>query len=147
MDLQHIDGPVILDIPSDPACLFLVRGFVERLAGRMEFAREEVERMVLAVDEACTNVIRHAYKSRSGERLELRFEVTAERLEITIRDFGIPVDPKSFETRDLEEVRPGGLGLHFMKIAMDIVSYETPPEGGTLLRMIKYRNRKEAIAQ
>ncbi len=139
MIVNKIDGPVILEIPADPASLFLARCLVERLAQRLGFVRQEVERLVLAVDEACTNVIRHAYANRHGERIVLRFTADAELLEICIRDYGKPADPLKLLPRDLGEVRPGGLGVHFIKAAMDEVHYEAPPEGGTLLRMLKRR--------
>jgi anti-sigma regulatory factor (Ser/Thr protein kinase) len=113
------------------------------LTQRLEFPQDQVDRMVLAVDEACTNIIRHAYGSRRSERIILTFIVEMDQVEFRIRDFGIPANPESFKSRDLSEVQPGGLGLHFIRSAMDQVRYETPPDGGTLLTMLKYRNRKE----
>jgi len=64
-------------------------------------------------------------------------------LEIRIRDFGSGTDPVHFKPRELADVRPGGLGIHFIRSAMDRVEYETPPDGGTLLTMIKLRQPKE----
>lgn len=145
MGLKEISGPVIVDIPTDPASFFLVRCLVERLTQQLSFVREDVQRMVLAVDEACTNVVRHAYKNRYEERIVLTFTILADRLEILIRDFGIPVDPETFEGRDLKDVRPGGLGIHFIRSAMDEVRYEIPKEGGTLLRLVKYRSSSDNI--
>jgi anti-sigma regulatory factor (Ser/Thr protein kinase) len=62
-----------------------------------------------------------------------------DRLEIRIRDFGTPGDPGSFKSRDLSDLKPGGLGIHFIRSAMDRLQYEIPPEGGMLLRMVKFR--------
>jgi anti-sigma regulatory factor (Ser/Thr protein kinase) len=143
MTLGGIGGPVVVEIPSDPCSLFLVRCLVERLTRRLGFSNEAVSQIILAVDEACTNVIRHAYKNCPGERIVLTFLTPEDRLEIHVRDFGIPPDPKALQPRDLNEVRPGGLGLHFIKSAMDEIRYESPPEGGGLLRMIKFRNANE----
>lgn len=147
MSLLQISGPVILDIPADPASLFLVRGVVERLTQRMDFPPEEVDRMVLAVDEACTNVIRHAYSNCPDERIVITFTALEDRLEILIRDFGAPADPADFKSRDLEAVRPGGLGIHFIRSAMDEVSYDVPADGGMVLRLLKYRSHKEVPAK
>ena len=147
MPLQQFSGPVILDIPSDPAALFLVRGVVERLSERMGFAAEETGRMVLAVDEACTNVIRHAYGDRTNERIVLTFEATGEHLEILVRDFGPGADAGLFAARDLDDVRPGGLGMHFIRSAMDRVEYENQQGGGMLLRLIKLRMHTEVAKQ
>jgi anti-sigma regulatory factor (Ser/Thr protein kinase) len=143
MTLTRIDGPVIVEVPSDPAALFLVRCVVERLTERMGFAREHVGRITLAVDEACTNVIRHAYRQRPGQRIVVRLEVSEDRLEIRIRDFGTPADPREMAPRDLGEIRPGGLGTHFIRCAMDEVHYESPAGGGGLLRLVKYREPRE----
>lgn len=137
--MSRIQGPVLLDIPSDPAALFLVRCVVERLAQRMAFGAEDVTQVTLAVDEACANTIRHAYKNRPGERIVLRFLIQEDRLEIHVRDFGESVDPRKIRPRELGEIRPGGLGTHFIRSAMDEVSYEAQEGGGTLLRLVKYR--------
>lgn len=137
--MSQIQGPVLLEIPSDPSALFLVRCLVERLAQRMAFGVEEVAQLTLAVDEACTNAIRHAYGNRLGERIVLRFMVKKESLEIQVRDFGDPVDPSTIRPRELGDIRPGGLGTHFIRSAMDEVSYEAQEGGGTMLRLVKYR--------
>lgn len=129
----------MLEIPSDPSALFLVRCLVERLAQRMAFGVEEVAQLILAVDEACTNAIRHAYGNRLGERIVLRFMVKEESLEIQVRDFGEAVDPSTIRPRELGDIRPGGLGTHFIRSAMDEVSYEAQEGGGTMLRLVKYR--------
>jgi anti-sigma regulatory factor (Ser/Thr protein kinase) len=143
MDLKQISGPVIMDIPTDPATLFLVRSLVERLTQRLDFTQGQIDRLVLAVDEACTNIIRHAYGSRNDGRIVLTFVVEPDHVEFRIRDFGTRADPQSFKSRDLAEVQPGGLGMHFMRSAMDEIRYESPPDGGTLLIMVKSRNPKE----
>ncbi|MCE5244002.1 MAG: ATP-binding protein [Desulfobacteraceae bacterium] len=147
MFLEQLSGPVTLEIPSDPSSLFLVRGVVEKLALRMGFNAAETGRMVLAVDEACTNVIRHAYGNRTCERIVLTFRADRDRLEILVRDFGPPADPQCFVPRDLGDVRPGGLGMHFIRSAMDEVEYVNQEGGGMLLKLIKYRTRKEVANQ
>lgn len=139
MSLREIKGPVVLNIPTDPASLFLVRCLVEKLTQRLEFRDEEVQRMVLAVDEACTNVVRYAYANRTDERIILTLSAQTDRLEILVRDFGTPAAPETLVHRELSDIRPGGLGIHFIRSAMDEVRYETPAEGGTLLTLVKYR--------
>jgi anti-sigma regulatory factor (Ser/Thr protein kinase) len=111
---------------------------VERLSERLGFPGEQARRMVLAVDEACTNVIRHAYGGRSGGRIRISFTIDTARLEIQIRDFGRTTSPDALKPRDLNDIRPGGLGMHFIREGMDEVSYEAPADGGGLLRLIRY---------
>lgn len=139
MSLMEIQRPIRVELPADPALLFLLRGVVERLTERLGFERRETEQMVLAVDEACTNVIRHAYGGRIDELLVVTFLVKAETFEVGIRDFGHPEDPGKLKPRELSDIRPGGLGTHFIRCAVDEVHYEHPEDGGTLLRLVKQR--------
>ena len=97
MSLRRIDGPIVLEIPSDPCGLFLVRSLMERLSQRLGFSESMVRQMVLAVDEACTNVIRHAYEKLPGKRIVLTFLIREELLEIQVRDFGKPPDPDALK--------------------------------------------------
>lgn len=141
-----LKSPVVLDIPADPASLFIVRAAVGKIAEKVGFGSKEADKLVLAVDEACTNVIRHAYKEIQEGRIILTFLIDAESLEIRMRDFGEVGDPAGFKPRNLGDIRPGGLGIHFIRSALDEIQYETPPDGGTLLRMIKFRPKGEALS-
>ncbi len=141
---NQISGPILMEIPSDPSALFLVRCLMESLSQRLCFPEEDVARMTLALDEACTNVIRHAYGERADQRIVLRFLALDDRLEVQVRDFGVSPDLNALAPRDLGEIRPGGLGLHFIRGAMDEVQYEIPEGGGCLLRLVKFRRMGDA---
>ncbi len=143
MALAELKGPVVLEIPADPASLFVVRAVVAKLSEKSGFKAKESDMLVLAIDEACTNVIRHAYNNSFDGRIILTFKVTPKCLEIHVRDFGKVTDPATFQSRKLEDIRPGGLGIHFMKSAVDILDYDSPPGGGTLLKMVKFRPEEE----
>jgi anti-sigma regulatory factor (Ser/Thr protein kinase) len=145
LTLMELKGPVSLDIPADPASLFLVRALLRKLSENIGFSARDTDLLVLAIDEACTNVIRHAYRNSPDQRIVLTFMVDLDYLEIHIRDFGAASDPATFQSRNLDEVRPGGLGIHFIKSAVDKIEYEHPPEGGMLLKMIKFRPRQEMV--
>jgi anti-sigma regulatory factor (Ser/Thr protein kinase) len=140
---ERFSGPVVLDIPADPAAMFIVRALVGKVSERIGFAVGQVDRLVLAVDEACTNVIRHAYVDRDDGRIILTFTVGPDYFEVTIRDFGSGADPAGFRGRDLGEVRPGGLGIHFIKSAVDKMEYNVAPDGGTLLKIMKFLPEQE----
>jgi anti-sigma regulatory factor (Ser/Thr protein kinase) len=119
---------------------------VDEISARAGFDPEQRDKLVLAVDEACTNVIRHAYGSSGcDERIVIAINIGPERFEIAIRDFGSPADPATFRGRDLSEVRPGGLGIHFIKSAVDQIEYDNPPGGGTRLKLIKLMPGQEKI--
>lgn len=136
-------GPVILDVPAEPPAMFIVRALVGEISSKVGFGNEEADKLVLAVDEACTNVIRHAYKNRGDKRIVITFTLIPGCFEIMIRDFGGAADPSTFRGRDLDEIRPGGLGVHFIKSAVDEIEYDTPPGGGTVLKMIKFMPAQE----
>jgi len=138
-------GPVILDVPADPAAMFMVRALVGKISERIGFESEQRDKLVLAVDEACTNVIRHAYGNSGDGRISLTFTLGMDYFEVMIRDFGSSADPATFRGRDLEQVRPGGLGIHFIKSAVDKIEYDTPPGGGMLLKMIKFMPKQEDV--
>jgi serine/threonine-protein kinase RsbW len=134
-----------LHLESNPEALCLVRSTLERATEVIHFQEPESRAIVRSVDEALANVIRHAYKGRGG----LPIEVTCRRLfrgedkkesvglEIELCDSGVAADPKKFSGRPLKEIRPGGLGLHFMKQSMDVVEFRRK-SGKNLLRMVKY---------
>ena len=101
----------------------------------------------LAVDEACTNIIKHAYSGQIGI-ITLTCELLDDNLVITIRDKGKPFNPCSVPPPDLEadlEQRTiGGLGIYFMQKMMDDVSYEFSPEEGNKLTMRKRLTQEKA---
>lgn len=144
-----------LELQSDPGLLCAVRGAVERLTESFGFSAPECRAVTRAVDEALTNIIRHAYCGRPDRPIELSIRSIhgrsihgrsvqrpaslkdAEGLEILVCDRGPAIKPEQMCMRALEEVRPGGLGLHFIQQSMDIVEY-TRAKRTNRLRLVKY---------
>ena len=93
---------------------------------------------VLAVDEALTNIYRHAYQNQPG-KIHLCFQDEKNRVEILIRNWGIKFDPTQAPPPQLPPVKPGGLGIHLIKNLMDQVAYNTGNHGENQLRLIKYK--------
>ncbi|HTP68583.1 MAG TPA: ATP-binding protein [Dongiaceae bacterium] len=145
-----------LQLQSNPEALCLVRATLERATEVMDFPEADSRAIVRSVDEALTNVIRHAYKGRADKPIEVQCARLwkgndAEHpkgLEIVLKDAGVAADPKKFKGRELNEVRPGGLGIHFMKQSMDVVEFHRK-SGKNLLRMVKYLapQKPQAVAQ
>jgi serine/threonine-protein kinase RsbW len=133
-----------LAIASDPGFLCVVRSMVETLAEVLGFTANDCKSVTLAVDEAMTNIIRHAYRSQKDQPINVICRRIAAGdddkrrtgLEITLVDYGPAVDPTQLKARPLDEVRPGGLGLHFIRESMDVVSY-TRAESANRLRLVK----------
>ena len=142
MDDLKVAVPVKLAIVSDPAFLPVVRAAVGRMAELIGFCCDDSDKIILALDEALANVIRHGYDGRSDGPVELSFERVeregASGIKINIRDQGKQVDPSKIRSRDLEDIRPGGLGVHIMNTVMNDVRYDCPADGGMALTMIKY---------
>ena len=122
---------------SDTCQLADVRKGVRAFLAGNGFDDCATELMVLALDEACTNVIRHAY---AHERKPVRLEMTSLRrmVRFVLRDYGRKCDPAKIKSRALEDIRPGGLGVHIIKQAFDTVTY-SPQAKGTRLVLEKIR--------
>ncbi|HEV1994396.1 MAG TPA: ATP-binding protein, partial [Candidatus Acidoferrum sp.] len=99
---------------------------------------------VLAVDEGLTNIIRHAYGGNAERPIEASFRriharcdgKSGDALEIVLEDRGAAVNPKKLCGRTLEDIRPGGLGLHFIRESMDTVEFSRR-KGRNQLRLVK----------
>ena len=135
------DRPVRLEILSLPAHLPIVRAATEKVCKLIGFNEHSASAIVLSVDEALSNVIRHAYDGAEDKPIdiELTGDQDADGLGITIRvrDYGKEVHPSQIKSRDLGDVRPGGLGVHIISECMDEVSYSPADGGGTVLTMRK----------
>jgi anti-sigma regulatory factor (Ser/Thr protein kinase) len=137
------DTKIELKMCSNPDYLCVARMAVRQVALSIGLREEDIERIVLAVVEALTNVIRHSYGGPCDKPIILKLsridchEEGKAAIEILIRDFGEKVDPESIKGRDLEEVEPGGVGVHIMKSVMDEVEYTPNEDCGMQLRMVK----------
>ena len=123
---------------SDPENLRLVRRKTSEVLSEVGFDEDQRARLVLAVDEAVANVIRHAYAGCCDGRVELSFWLDADIVRIELRDYADPVDPNRIKPRDLSECRPGGLGVNLIDSVMDNWCFRHPADGpGNQLTMVK----------
>lgn len=118
--------------------LRLIRNAVRETAAFCGFSETDTGDIVLAVDEACQNVIRHAYGHEGEGDISIEFRHRPDAMILLIRDFADPVDISKIKPRDLDDLRPGGLGTHLIGEVMDEVDFLPPPiDGGNLLRLVK----------
>jgi anti-sigma regulatory factor (Ser/Thr protein kinase) len=129
--------------PSRTEYLAPVRRVAGWFAERAGFAERERSRVELAVAEATTNIIRHAYGGDPGREIHLRLAMTDEGIEVQFTDQGRSVPEAALAGRGPGQLEPGGLGLHMMKTCMDDLSYEPLPGGGARLTMRKHREERE----
>ena len=127
-----------LSVPSNPQYLCAIRAFFGSLLNDLGFDSSEVNGIVLAIHEACANVIEHCYKGDWEQRIDFTVHMTPEQVIVDIQDYGGKQDVTRIGPRALEHVRAGGLGTHFIQSIMDDVTYNTS-DAGTLLRMTKRR--------
>jgi len=132
-----------LTIPSSTRFLEDVREFITTHATEAEFSESSVEQLKMAVDEACTNVIEHAYAGQSEQPIEIAVSIQPDKLTIRIRDKGRGFDQQSYEEPDLVKYaksrKSGGFGVHIMRRLMDDVIYR---KGGGFNEccMVKYKD-------
>ena len=122
---------------SNTCCLADVRAQARAFLQENGFGERESELVVLALDEACTNVIRHAY-AHCDKPVRLEMSSPRGKVRFVLRDYGKPCDPSKIQSRALEDIRPGGLGVHIIRQAFDSVSYQ-PQARGTRLVLEKAR--------
>jgi anti-sigma regulatory factor (Ser/Thr protein kinase) len=136
-----------LRLTSDPMYLCGARELVGCIARRIGFDDMDCSKIALAVDEALSNIIRHGYERAFDKPIWLGItpvEPSAESIGgiiISIEDEAKQVDPCSMKGRDLEDVKPGGLGVHIIHEVMDEVRYEKRDSTGMRLVMTKHAPR------
>ena len=138
------DAQLSLQLMSDPRLLAGVRAMISHAAGRFGFSELECNQIGLAIDEALCNVINHGYERRmdgpiwlSAMFIEAKDQNPPSAV-FLIEDLAKQVDPATIRSRDLAEVRPGGLGVYIINEVMDDVTYAMRSEGGMSLTMRKH---------
>ncbi|OGT31685.1 MAG: hypothetical protein A2W28_09060 [Gammaproteobacteria bacterium RBG_16_51_14] len=118
--------------------MYMVRMLVKRAAGIVGCDKQQSERLVIAVNEACMNIIQHAYRGDDTGEIVLEILNNDSQIQFRLTDFAEPVDLASVKPRDLDDVRPGGLGTHFIREIMDECEMGHLEGGkGNYLRMVK----------
>jgi serine/threonine-protein kinase RsbW len=120
-----------LVVKSKTNNLSLIRDFVYAAAYDVGFQTDVIDNIILAVDEACTNIIKHAYKSYPEGEIDVKLKFTDKKFTIIIIDHGTPFKPETIPDPDLQRYyiqhRVGGLGMYLMKSLMDEVKYVSVP--------------------
>lgn len=131
-----------LRIPSQTDNLEIIREFVTRIARKVGFQEEETSKIELAVDEACTNVIEHAYSKDERKLIDITIQIDPQKFTIIITDQGKGFDPKQLNKPDmkkyLEEMRVGGLGIYLMQTLMDEIDFDVVGGRKNQVKMVKY---------
>lgn len=133
--------PVLqIELPADDRLLSMTRRAVTGYLVDMGTAEEERADVVLALDEACVNVIRHAFPHRCGGRIRLTAETTDDGVRVQVEDDGVGFD-SSAPRRQPVPWDTSGRGLHLIRELMSSVELESPNGGGTRVVMQKTLSR------
>ena len=145
--MESIERKFMLQVPSSTENLALIREFVGSAALQAGFNSSEIAKLELAVDEACANVIEHAYGHDITKEVIVRATLDDESLSIDVEDTGNGFDPGTVDQEELEQLiskrKTGGLGMRLMKTLMDEVRYEIEPGKKNALHMMKKLNKKK----
>jgi serine/threonine-protein kinase RsbW len=138
-DKNHQGETITLTVPSHPKYLYVIRSAVYPVVIDAGFSRKEARRIVLALDEACSNIIKYAYEGDPAQLINVSMTVEEDRIHFQLTDTGRKPDVTTIAPRRLDDVRPGGLGTHFISAVFDSVVYDTDRERGTVLTLVKQR--------
>ncbi len=131
-----------IEIKSSTANLSLVRDFVKKAAKDSGFNDETIGKIILAVDEACTNVIKHAYHYSNDGDIKIRAVFDKSKFKVIITDHGEPFNAKEIPEPNLQEYhrlkKVGGLGMFLMRKLMDEINYSTGNKTFNKVTLVKY---------
>lgn len=131
-----------VEIVANLRSLSKIRGAIETHAGTLGIGRSKFYRVMLAVEEAVSNVIRHVCKKSAKKSVSIRIETTRNEVRILIRDVGNDFDFETYPSGALVKAAlktrsRGGYGIHLIKSIMDKYEYVCGKNGETNLRLVK----------
>ncbi|MCU9615169.1 anti-sigma B factor RsbW [Caldibacillus lycopersici] len=140
---------VEVKLPPKPEFVGVARLTTSGIANRMGFSYEAIEDMKIAVSEAITNAIQHAYKQEENGTINLHFHIYSKKLEIIVSDKGESFDVAEVrgktrpyhQDESIEFMREGGLGLFLIETLMDEVEFHQ--EDGVSVQMTKFLEREQ----
>jgi serine/threonine-protein kinase RsbW len=131
-----------IELPYDEDALYLATDLVSREAEEVGFPANEISRIKIAVYEACLNAIQHTRTARAQSKIVVEVEKKPGALQISVTDFGRGFQVQKTREYNVTEAalnrRTGGMGLHIIRRAMDVVDYQVDHLKGNTLKMIKY---------
>ncbi len=131
-----------LRITSHTSNLMLVRDFIADAAKNYGFNDDDINKIIMAVDEACTNIIKHAYECKPGLPIDITVDADDKKFSVIIKDKGKHFSPEQIKIPDMKEYlnqyKVGGLGIYLMKNLMDEIKYNIQPGVQNEVRLVKY---------
>ena len=135
---------IVISVPAKAAYLKHLRDWCGAIMADAGHDRRRTDDFLIALTEACANTIEHSLKLDDSKSLILEMVVYDERIEACIRNFCRERDLPKIKPRSLDDVRPRGLGTHFIRKTADRIDFVPSDEGGVCLVLTKYRERRKA---
>jgi serine/threonine-protein kinase RsbW len=139
--MSSFERKFTLQVPSSTENLAMIREFVTAVGRQAHLEETDISNLELAVDEACANVIEHAYGHDITKEVVVRAKFDDESMRISVIDEGRGFDPDKTPQDSVEQLiherKSGGLGIRLIKKLMDEVSYEIVPGQKNELHMTK----------
>ncbi|MFQ5823805.1 MAG: ATP-binding protein [bacterium] len=133
-----------LRVKSTPANLYNICDFVTEFAEKAGMNARETGKTKIAVYEACLNVVEHAYHSNPDNWIDVWVDFDKHKFSIVVQDYGLGFEFKGMKHYDALEAlngrQTGGFGLYIIQRSMDEVDYQSDPNHGNRLIMVKYLN-------
>jgi serine/threonine-protein kinase RsbW len=147
--LQKSSGRLIIQAPVQSICLAYIRSLIADLARQVGFPDDEIAKIEMAVDEACSNIVEHSFApekawqwKQAEPHIHLEIRTEPNRLVIEINDHGQRFDFTTYRPHDIEQrilqMQTGGYGVAIMREFMDEVQYSSSDAAGNTLRLVKY---------
>ena len=133
-----VQQPFHLSVTTDPKGLGQIRNFIKNAAEKMRLNKKESAGLILAVDETCSNIIRHGYKKASDRQIGINLIPGKNRIQIEIIDDAVSFDLSAAKPGSPDNLEPGGLGIYIIKKVMDEIKYGIDDNGRNKTVLVKY---------
>ncbi|MDA1477780.1 anti-sigma B factor RsbW [Bacillus changyiensis] len=146
--MKRLTDYIEMKSPAKPEYVGIVRLTLSGIASKMGYSYDDIEDLKIAVSEACTNAVQHAYRADKNGEVSVKFGMFEDHLEITVTDQGQSFDIEK-EQKNIgpysskytaDQLTEGGLGLYLIETLMDEVNVQIDP--GVTVSMIKFLNRE-----
>jgi serine/threonine-protein kinase RsbW len=145
--MESFERTFSLQVPSSTENLSIIRDFISKVGARAGFDENQIAFLALAVDEACANVIEHAYKEDPTHQVTVRALLDDMKIALEIIHGGEAFDASEVKPKSVEDLikerRSGGLGLRIIRSVMDEIEYKIVPGELNVLRMLKWLKKPQ----
>ncbi len=142
MIMEHLAESSILTVPNDLVYLPAIQAFISEVADKIGFGRRDTTMMLIAVEEAVVNVVRHAFEPDEKATFQVIVKPGGSGITVIIKDRGLPYSPSLLPEysapSDIDGTANAGLGSHLIKKSVDEIFYHNLGRDGKELHLVKY---------